>query len=322
MKSAKEQGFEFWKEKEMNNEIFKKAFNHTLTELEIYNITESIKKGNFEMISKAHDSIHEFIYLAPLSVTTNKNLDEKSAFLKVYLFEIFYAVHNSFLMTLMGFYNASYVLLRTTLELLIKGALWECLAHKKFRNKSEILRKNKIKIGKLKKTIIDWLNEIIERKPSIEKKLEETSAAIFDKIYPLPKDPTLKKLIPPPKICINQLNEWGIFNPVSDAKNRIYNFYSRLSANIHVVPDEIDVGRRLLSQKDLYEIEIIPDELNNYCKQLQEIMDIGIVIELNILQDLITQNKEVQNNLKERLKLLEDLHLPFAYKKLSSLVKE
>lgn len=305
----------------MNNEIFKKAFSHTLSELEIYNITESIKKSNFEIVSKAHDCIHEFIYLASLSISKNTDLDAKSAFLKVYLFEIFYAAHNSFLMTLMGFYNASYVLLRTTLELLIKGALWECLAHKKFRNQAEILKKNKVKIGKLKKTIIDWLDEIIEKKPSIEKELEETSAGIFDKIYPIPEDPYLKKLIPSSKICIDQLNEWGIFNPISDAKDRIYNIYSKLSTDIHVVPDKIDIGRRLLSQKDLYQVEIISDELNKYSKQLQEIMDIGIVIELNILRDCIIYNKEVQSSLKEQFRVLENLHLPFAYKKLSSLVE-
>jgi len=304
----------------MNNEIFKKAFNHTLTDLEIYNITESIRKGHFETISKAHDSIHEFIYLAPLSVPKNKNLDEKSAFLKVYLFEIFYTAHNSFLMALMGFYNNSYILLRTTVELLIKGAFWECLAHKKFRDKSKILEENKVKIGKLKKTILDWLNEIIQQKPSIEKEIEKTSAAIFDKIFPIPEDPHLKKLVPLPKTCIYQLNEWGIFNPIPNAKDRIYNFYSELSADIHIVPDKTDVGRRLRSQKDLYQVKVILDELNRYVKQLQKTIDILIVVELNILHNWIIQDKKIQNNLKERLKFLENLYLPFAYKKLSSLV--
>jgi hypothetical protein len=305
----------------MSEEIFEKAFNHILSEIGIYNIIASIKRGNFETLRKAHDSTHEFIYLAPLSVSKERNLDEKSAFLKVYLFEIFFAAHNSFLMALTGFYNSAYTLLRIALELLIKGTMWECLAHKKFRENSEILQKEKVKIGNLTMTIIDWLNEIIKQEPSIEEALEKTSAGIFDKIYPLPEDPQLKKLIPPVKKCIEQLSKWEMFDPIPDPEKNIYNLYSSLSADVHVAPDRTDIGRRLLAEKELYEVRVIPDELNKYCEQLKEVMDIGIVLELNILKDWIVLDKEIQNNLKARLEILEDLGLSSASKKLLSLLK-
>ena len=283
-------------------------------------------ESNFEEIRKTHNSIHEFIYFAPLCLPskTKVSSDQKSAFLD-YHFQAFYQAHRSFLEALSGYYNAGYVLLRSVLELLLKGAFWECLAHKKFRDNAEIVKeKASTKIRRSRKTILDWLNnDVIAQNPSIEKELEEVSAEIFDndKIGHIFEDSTLRKLIPKPKVIIEQLAAWGILDSIPNPIDNVYKIYDDLSGEVHVIPDKTDIGRRLLSQKELFEIDVMPEELNKFMMILHEVVDIGIVIELSVLSDWISQNGKTKVKLKERLAVLEDLELKFSSEKLMSLVK-
>ena len=83
--------------------------------------------------------------------------------------------------------------------------------------------------------------------------------------------------------------------------------------SLALTPDKIDLGRRLIEGKDLFEVTIIPKELNKFCKMLHKVMDIGVVVELSILSDWAQQNGGVKQKLKERLHVLEkDLQLPYA----------
>lgn len=305
----------------MDERMLKGALSHIQGELEFPNIVISLSH-NYEEMQKAHDSIHEFIYLAPLCLPSESKVSwhPKSAFL-IYQFEAFCQAHRSFLEVLSGYYNAGHVLLRSTFEVLLKGAFWECLAHKEFRDKAEIVKKKpSVKIGNSGRTILDWLNDVIKQKPSIEEELEKTSARIFDKIAPIFEDSTLRKLVPPLRVVIEQLAEWGIFESIHDSINKVYGIYGDLSAEVHVIPDKMDIWRRLLSAKDLFETDVISDELSKFTKVLKEVVDIGIVVELNILSDWINQDKEVRTKLRERLAIVEDLGLKFSSEKLMRLL--
>ena len=267
---------------------FKEAFSHCLKELNIPNIAISLQKCDFEKILKAHDSIHEFMLIPTGLITSNKNFHAKSAFL-IYHHEVFYQAHRSLLEALSGYYNAAYTLLRNTLELILKGAFWECMAHKKYRD-----RYTEAKSGNSKKTPIDQLKEIIRQKSSIEK-LERISAKIYDI---LSEDENLKNIMPKlkPNQIVKQLASWGIFDPISNSIEYVYNLcYKKLSADVHVAPDKTNIGKRLLAEKDLFEIEVIPEELNRYAEDLHRVMDIGIVVELNILEDIL--NEQSKNGL-------------------------
>ena len=71
--------------------------------------------------------------------------------------------HRAFWEALAGYYNVANIILRSVLELVIYGAFWECLAHKRFRENAEVIRKKaKVKIENHQKTILDWLDEIIQ----------------------------------------------------------------------------------------------------------------------------------------------------------------
>lgn len=295
------------------------VLSHIFDELEITNILISIN-ANFEKIQKPHDSIHEFLFLASLCLPHDKNWHQKSAFLGYYHWGTFYSAHRSFLEALAGHYNVAYSLLRNTLELVIRGALWECLAHKKFRDNADILSK-----PKKNKTLIAWLNDLIEHDTSIEDQLEKTSGAIFDKTAIIFEDSKFQKefiYLPKFREIIEQLVIWNIFDPIHNPLELIYDkIYGELSKEVHVIPDKTDIGRRLLSGKDLFKVEVMPNELNAYLETLHKLVDINTVIELNILSDWIIQNRESQNKLIERLDILKNLELNFAYKKLYSLVE-
>lgn len=302
--------------------IPREALSHLLEEIELPNMIISLE-SNFEEIRKAHNCIHEFIYLPHLCLPSKTKVSwhQKSAFL-IYHSLAFDQAHRSFLEALSGYYNAGYILLRSVLELLLKGAFWECLAHKKFRDNAEIIKeKASTKIGHSRKTILDWLNDVIAQKPSIEKELEEVSAGIFDKIGPIFENSKLRDLIPKPKVIIEQLAAWGILNSIPNPIDNVYKIYDDLSAEVHVIPDKTDIGRRLLSQKDLFEIDVMPEELNKFMTILHQVVDIGIVIELNVLSDWISWNGKTKAKLKERLAVIENLELKFSLEKLKSMVR-
>ena len=294
-----------------------RAMFHTFTELELLNICTSLK-ADYEMIQKSHDAIHEFIYLAPVCLPNQSGVSwhSKSAFL-TYLWEAFHQAHRSFLEALSGYYNAAYILLRSTLELLLKGAFWECLAHQGFRDRATRLDKGK---GK-RKSVKDWVDALIAQEPSTKKNLEETSAAIFDKTAILFDDRRFQRhfvQIPPFPVIIEQLIEWQIVDIPGPFEVLYGVLYRNLSRDVHVIPDATDVGRRLISERDFMEIEVMPEELTKYMKNLHEVIDIGIVVELNILREWIELGGKAE--LRKRLDILQDLDLKYSVGKLKSLI--
>lgn len=294
-----------------------RAICHLLQEIELPNILTSLE-ANYDVIEKAHDSIHEFMYLAGLCLPTNTgvNWHSRSAFLTCHR-EAFHQAHRSFLEALSGYYNVAYVILRSTLELLIKGAFWECLAHESFRRTATLLDKAKGKHRSVK----DWINSLIEVEPSVTKILEETSVAIFDKTAILFNDLQFQKQfvhMPSFSLIISQLIEWGVVDIPNPYEILYRSLYRGLSRDVHVVPDATDVGRRLISERDFMEIEVMPDELTKYIKSLRELMDIGIVIELNILRHWIELGGKIA--LRERLGILQDLELKYSIGKLKTMI--
>jgi hypothetical protein len=234
--------------------LLESAYHHTVNELGIENVKPSLKL-ELEGLRKAHDAIHEYMYLAPLLVPSQidkAGWPKKSAFL-LYHWEAFHHAHRSLLEALCTYYNVAFILLRATFELVIKGAFWECLSDKKFRDNSQVLDNNKQ--GKETKK---WLGE---------EEFKQISAGIFDI-----------------KTIICQLDQWGMFNPITEAETRIYKgIYGRLSADVHVIPDRTDIGKRLITESsELFKQELLTDVLHEYADSLHEIIDLAIVIELNI----------------------------------------
>lgn len=294
-----------------------RAICHLLPEFELPNVITSLEV-DYETIEKAHDSIHEFMYIAGLCLPTNAGVSwhSRSAFLTCH-WEAFHQLHRSFLEALSGYYNTAYVILRSTLELLIKGAFWECLAHEGFRDRAIILQKAK---GK-RRSVKDWIDSLIEVDPAVKKVLEETSVAIFDKTAILFNDQQFQKQfvqMPSFSLAVRQLIEWQIID-IPNSYDMLYeSFYRDLSKDVHVVPDATDVGRRLISQRDFMETEVMPEHLAKYIGRLHELIDIGIVTELNVLGDWIELGGKLA--LRKRLNILKDLGLKYSINKIETLM--
>lgn len=299
-------------------ECIELAYNHLSKETGLENVKPSLKE-KFEPLQKAHDSIHQFMLMAPrlFPFKTYKKVtwQSKSAFL-TYHYEAFDVAHRSFIEALCGYYSVAFALLRMVLELILKGAFWECLAHKPFQENSYILDKDKHG-----RKIKEWLNAIFKQAPSVKEDLEKTSGAIYDKISPIVDDPDFR---PSMKTIIRQLNHWGILDSVPDPVDMIYNrLYRRLSTNVHVVPDMTDIGSRLLVKPD--EIfssgEILENKLSEYALLLHEVMDIAVVVELNIMKHHIEKYEEVKTNLWKEFSALKDLGLRYSIKRMRELVR-
>jgi len=293
------------------------AFKHTLDESGFHHVEPSLR-AEFDILRKAHDAIHEFMFVAPLCFPTDDvnevSWKNKSAFL-IYHWEVFHHAHRSLIEALCTYYNVAFILLRTSLEVLLKGAFWECLSHKEFRDASPVLD-----ASSQGKEIKNWLRRIFEVYPNLERELDQTSAGIFDKVGQRIEDPTFR---PSVKILVWQLDQWGIFSPIPNAASAIHErLYSGLSADVHVVPDRTDIGRRIASERlDLFEQHIVPALLREYSITLHEIMDVAIVIELNILQNLVERFESARLKLSERLTVMEQLRLKYTPMKARELLK-
>jgi len=298
-------------------EAVKSAYQHTLKELGLENVRSSLKL-EFENLQKAHDSIHEFMFLVslllPSQAETGGGWHRKSAFL-TYHWEAFHHAHRSLIEALCAYYNAAFVLLRSVLELVIKGAFWECLSHKEFRENSRVLDTDP-----QGRKIREWLDEIFKLAPDVEQGFERISASIYDKVSPIVEDPRFR---PPVKIIIRQLDQWGIFNRLPDPVTLIYDeIYGSLSADVHVIPDRTDIGRRMVAAPDgILEQRLLANTISEYTSCLAQVMDLATLIELNIMKDLIEKHDEAKINLRRELDRLEELGLEYSFTRAKELVK-
>lgn len=287
-------------------EFLESTYHHMVSELGAENIKSSFKL-EFESLQKVHAAIHEFMLVAPLLVPSKdaNGWHRKSAFL-LYQWETFHHAHRSLIEALCAYYNVAFILLRTTFELLIKGAFWECLSHKIFRDHSLVLDSDA-----KGKEIKDWLNAIIRVDPNVEEELEHISAGIYDKMETKIEDPKFRISI---RVIIRQLDQWGIFNPIPQPETQIYkDIYGRLSGDVHVIPDKIDIGRRLTDESfGLFKQELHPTVLREYITSLHKVMDLALIIELNMLKEFIEKHPEVKMNLREMLSIFEQLDLKYS----------
>jgi hypothetical protein len=281
------------------------AFRHVLSEFGLENVELSLRMES-SVLHRAHDAIHEFMLLAALLAPSETgerpswDWQSKSAFL-LCQWEVFNHAHRSFCEALCTYYNVAFALLRVTCELLIKGVFWECMSHKGYRDNSAGLDNAGSKLKQ-------YLAQVFGSSPAVETQLERTSAAIYNILAPVMDD---RNFVPSMRAMIQQLDDWGMFDPVPRAETTVYKeIYSKLSADVHVVPDRIDIGRRIISETpDIFEQRVLPEALGEYAATLNRLMDLAVVIELNVMQSLVAEYDESRDNLRKRLDTLTSLQL-------------
>lgn len=253
------------------------------------------------------------------STPTGKDVSfhRKSAYI-LYHWEAFDLAHRSFIEAHCAYYNAAFILLRSTLELIIRGAFFECLAHREFREKSDIIDEDQ-RGTNFKKFILD----IIKFAPETERDFERISASICDKISKIIMN---RNFDPSFAVIVKQLSAWGILDGI-DKPSRVVNaLYGKLSPDVHVLPDQTDVGRVLLygSGKLFGPREVMPKVLEEFLDILHKVTDIGVLITLNIWKSNILEYDEVKEQLSKRVDNPEfiSLDLKYAIKRITQLLNE
>lgn len=279
------------------SDLIASALEHLKGELGTNRIEHSLSV-DFYLMQRAHDSVHEFLSLAPLFFQDSAGAyswHRKAAFL-IYQWECFEIAHRSVLEALCAHYNVAFILLRATLEAILKGALWQCLSQTNYRTECHVLQTEG------SQRFRRWLES------PLSPVIEENSAALFDEIG---EDMKERAFAPGIRTIIRQLYQWGILNPISDPVVLLYNHtFGPLSADVHIAPDTTDIGRRIAADNiDIFERQVQAEPLLKHGTLLHQIMDVAITIELNVLSDFPGGKKIWGRALSKRLHVLESLRL-------------
>ncbi len=294
-----------------------KAFSYSVKELRLGTMKKSLGEL-YDDVVRSHDAIHEFLLLAPSMYprgnSNHPSWHGKSAFL-TYHWDTFDLAHSSYYESLLANYSAGFILLRATLELLIRGVFFECLAHKRFREQSAILDKDRS--GRRLK---QFLNDLLARRPSIERDLETISVAIHDKTSRIMDE---QKFRPSNSIMLRQLAKWGILEGIEAPVTTVSHIYRKLSGDVHAHPNRTGVGRILIYRpRDLFEPKkVLRRVLAEYLRDLRKVTDIGIVMTMNLLKENLEQFPQTQDRLRSAFQQrFRDLGLKYASGRLSNLL--
>lgn len=290
----------------------REAYSHTKGELRLDNVRASLRKM-LEKLQKPHDAIHQFVY-TPAQITSISDGSQAEipiwptmSALIIYHWEAFYTAHRSFLEALSAFYNVAFATLRLSLELIIKGAFYECLARKECRENWYISNKNKESVN-----LKGFLLDVLQRNPPLENDLREVSGSIFDILAPVIDDTAYR---PSFRAIVSQVDHWGMFRPIEDADDLVYRqLYQPLSGDVHVIPDKTDIGRVILtdSLRLFDEPKVRSDILEEHADYLKRVMDVGIVVTLNLLENIISSHDWVKDNLRNLIVEFQALELPLS----------
>lgn len=270
------------------------AYEHIVQELLLDHIKQSLSI-DIEKARKAHDSTHELMFMGGNVVGSLKDYSFKTNSLYfIHNWEIFDQATRSNVEALSTYYNSAFVLLRTIIELLIKGVFYDCLAHEKFRNNAKIIEQDKA--GKKLKIFLD---ELIQTSPNISKNFENVSVSILDELDTYLID---KKNVISTRLMLKQIINWGMLDGIENPESLIYGIYQKLSSDVHASPDNTDIGRRLITNRELFtKREIMPEYFVEYLELLHTIMDVCLVALLNILKERIQDSNNAKEFLKKRL---------------------
>ena len=222
-----------------------------------------------------------------------------------------------------SYYGAAGSLLRSACEAILRGAFWECLAHKRYRDHAGIVGepKRKRKIEGIQRNVLDWMNDVFQKDLHSEVTLEEESGAIFDRISALFKNKVLLLAVPPLKTMVEQLNAWKMFEPLPDAVSEIYSeVYGPLCEDTHLIPDKTMMGRLMVGGRNPSTLfEPSQEEFSRFLDLLQRVAEVGALVMLNVLEDDARTDGSLRAEIASRQRVAEIICLPRVIRKIQTL---
>jgi hypothetical protein len=181
----------------------------------------------------------------------------------------------SLILALSALYNSAFTLLRNALELTVKGALYEGLAHKEFREKWILPPDDSV--SQLRREVLDML----KANPEEADELEEGSAHIFD----LVRGP-LYELHLQFRSIVTQVIHWNLLYPLNPAEtfDAMSKLYGELCSNVHEHPDRTDMGRIIMEKGELFEQKPLKGSLEEFLDAWLQVLDVIALISINVLK--------------------------------------
>ncbi len=124
----------------------------------------------------------------------------------------------------------------------------------------------------------------------------------------------LNRVIPPLKMMVEQIAQWGFLEPIPEAGAAIYDgVYRKLSNDAHLIPDRTLLGRRFVAAKPAFPTaEFSADELKAFIEMLEIVADVGIVLTVNLTARILDDKGFMDQQLEVLRPRMRDV-LPRGY---------
>jgi hypothetical protein len=244
-----------------------------------------------------------------------KAFQSATAFL-MYQWDASHAAGLSLYNVLIASYNEAYILLRSFLELLLNGALFQCLAKKRFRETPSPSLKPTDSLS----ILFEELSNSIERGDIDALELESNSAAVFDHIK---RDWLLSAFGLQMRETIKQVADWGMLDGIAnDPVKTVSDLYGSLSLDVHAGVQQTNLGRAVGEGAKIFECPapILSGSLFEFLEDFNSVMETAVITELNLLSGLVERDRLVETckrllqndefqlaNLKQATRVIEGL---------------
>ena len=272
---------------------------------------EPVSIEAIEMAGIVQSSFAEFNTL--MSLAGPEIFQRHSAFF-IYHVDATFLSRRALREALCSYYGAAGSLLRSACEAVVRGAFWECLAHRRYRDCADIVgeHQRKRKIEGTLRNVLNWLSDVFQAGPHFEGELEKQSGAIFDRISPLFDNRVLLPAVPSLKTMVEQLSEWKMFQPMIDPVSEIYEeLYGTLCEDTHLIPGKTMMGRLMVAGKDPSTVfEPSQEEFGRFLVLLGRVAEIGALAVLNVLEDDAGTDGALRAKIASMRQVTEDIGLP------------
>ncbi len=216
----------------------------------------------------------------------------------LYYHEALMLLKHSLLSAITGYYSVAFIELRSAMESVVRGVVFDLLTIPEYRvNANELLKIKGFGGAKSYPELIRFLRERLGDKRS------EVSAEIFDLI-----DEELGEFNPEAAFTklLLQLKDWGIID--DELFKEMESYYIELSKPVHRTHLRFsEVGIRVLAEKDWLDLEPVPDILFAYFHNFAELNELFTYLVLKVFNiDLVREDFRRCINWSE---LSQDIHV-------------
>jgi len=248
------------------------------------NLRQTVRRADQQSLAQVLGVLDLFGEFFPSLLGSIDGVHRLSAF-RLYYNDSVHLARRAWIETTCFYYGVGHALLRNALESLIRGAFWEGMAHKQFREEAHVVRRTGQKVGTETRTLLDWFTDFFKYHADARDTLEQVSASVFDMTSALFSEKSLSRVAPNFKRMLEQVAAWEMLKPMEAPVPAIHeHLYWELSKDAHLIPDKTLMGRRFVEEKEAFPlIAFHPEELDSFCGALGCAADVGMVLSLNLV---------------------------------------